>query len=685
MLVRFVFVCVTLLLTGVMAKASTHDSVIFYKKQLQNRTISLEKKIRGYYKLYSYLEPTQPQLAQNYLHKGYHLAQKTQSNFGLGWYFKVQGYQALTAGKFDKGIYYSQLAARYFNHAHDTVNQADCSYQRAYGYLVKGELSGAKKILLSALAKLPQNRFYIQQGKIYSLLAHAEDDKNLLRSLDYMLKSRNATLLAKNYSGLYGVYTDLALFYSTIEDYQMALYNAKLSLYWVKKIKPVVYFDLATVASNVAAPLIALKKYRSALYYVNLSQWASKKLNSDSYDEKVLFLKTDIYLGLKRYDLAAQKLAFIQKNNLEPLSLFYYHLLQLKLATSCHLQERVKQHIKSCDSLLNTGAVSSKKLQLNYYDLVQTHYNTIGAIGKKDQFLNKYYQVKIAQLEQQKDYRLIKLQISQYKREKNFALQKAQLQHKKVQSIQKQLQLETYVFVGTVVFLIFILFLIARVVVSHKKRNQQLRVFNILLEELVSEKEVLLQEIHHRVKNNFQIITSILSIQSRQKNVSTQSFLAQFSSRIHSMAFVHEKLYNKTTVGQIDALTFLRELVENDCISFPDKSNKIGHSVTGQTVYLPIEQLLPIGLIIHELTVNSLKYAFLEQEQGEISILLTENDNHLFITYQDNGVGVVEPIIKNTGLTVVDAFVTKLKGTVSVANENGLCYQFQFPKLLDLT
>jgi two-component sensor histidine kinase len=472
------------------------------------------------------------------------------------------------------------------------------------------------------------------------------------------------------------------LFYSNIDDYQTALYYAKQSLYCVKKIKPIVHFDLATVASNVAATLIALKRFESALYYVNQSLFAAKKVDSRVFEEKGLMYKIEIFLALKRYDQAEKLLQLLKKKQLDPISLFNYHLFSLKLSSALEKFDRSNQHINSCDSLLATGLTLTKTIQLNYYDLLQSHYQQIGEEVKQVEALNRYNHFKIAQLEQQKDYRLIRLQLKSINTEKQLAQRALQQQRLKTSAIASSKQNERTYFIISVSFLLLILLVISWSIYLYRKRNKQLREFNGILEELVLEKEVLLREIHHRVKNNFQIINSILSIQSRQKDLSIKSFFAQFSTRIYSMAFVHEKLYGNKVVGQHNAVTFLRELLEHSCATFPDQTLKIELVVSGKAIYLPIEQLLPIGLIVNELTVNSLKYAFPMQENGMIAIAIDQNEHQVLLSFQDNGIGKIDPTMKKTGLIVVDAFVMKLRGTVVVNHEKGVHYQFEFPKQL---
>lgn len=682
-LVRYVLLLGVLFFVQVTAKAAFIDSVVYYKKQLYYSTTPIDLKIKTYYNLYDFYGTTNPQLAQAYFKRGYFLTRKYHSKYGKGFYHKITAYNELVAGRIQLGIGHSKSAANYFKAIKDTINFVESNYFAAYGLQLNQQVQAAKQLLLSSLKMLPTNRFYKQQGMLYSSLSYLENDHDLVQSLDYLMKSKTACLKANNVIGLYSIYTDLALFYTNMNDFHLALYNSKLALYWVKKNKPVVINDIATVNSNVANALIHLKKYKLALYYVTKSLEAANKIGSNVFLIKGLIDQTQIFIALNQYKRAEKTLQDLKNLHLDASSLFSYHFLWIKFHSVQQQFEKTKLHIQTCDSLLATGLSLTKSAQLNYYDLLQSYYKQTGEKEKQVEALNSYYQLKIAQLEQQKDFRLIKLQLKSIQIEKQYVQRALRQQRLKTIAITRSKHNERKYFIISVLFLIVILFYISWSIYWYRKRNKQLRNFNGILEELVLEKEVLLREIHHRVKNNFQIINSILSIQSRQKDLSIKSFLAQFSTRIYSMAFVHEKLYGNKVVGQHNAVTFLRELLEHSCATFPDQTLKIDLVVSGKAIYLPIEQLLPIGLIVNELTVNSLKYAFPMQENGMIAIAIDQNDQQVLLSFQDNGIGKIDPTIKNTGLIVVDAFVTKLRGTVTVNYEKGLHYQFEFPKQVD--
>lgn len=679
-LVRYILFLGVLFFASTSVKAKSKDSIVFYKKQLQVKTISNEKKIRAYYNLYSYLEASSPKVAQKYLLMGYQLALKTHSNFGRGWYLKVHSYNALTSGKLDKGICFSQLASRFFKLANDTVNYSDANYQSAYGFLMKGNLSKSKYILLKTIEILPKNRFYAQQGKIYSLLAYTENDKNLVRSLEYLLKSRNATLLAKNDKGLYSVYTDLSMFYFNIEAYLKALYNSKRALYWVKHNKPINTFDYTTVTSNIAAIYFAKNNYKNAYYYAYLSYNSAIKIKSDDFIVKALIIKAQALYELNKMDEFAEQIKQLNQYKLTNNQQFSVCLLRIKEALYYNRIESVLNLKLLADSLLlNQSSLTLKQQELYFNLLCQFFKKTANKQAYLTAF-KQYHDIKISSLTKQSDNRLFQLQFKSLQKQKVYSQKAYHQQLVTNRSLKKSIHQERLLFIISFIFISFLFLLVTWSIYLYRKRNKQLREFNGILEELVLEKEVLLREIHHRVKNNFQIINSLLSIQSRQKNGSIKSFLTQFSSRIHSMAFVHEKLYGNKVVGQLNVVTFLRELLEHSCATFPDQTLKIDLVVDGKAIYLPIEQLMPIGLIVNELTVNSLKYAFPMQENGMIAIAIDQNDQQVLLSFQDNGIGKIDPTMKNTGLIVVDAFVMKLRGTVIVNHEKGLHYQFVFPK-----
>jgi len=177
----------------------------------------------------------------------------------------------------------------------------------------------------------------------------------------------------------------------------------------------------------------------------------------------------------------------------------------------------------------------------------------------------------------------------------------------------------------------------------------------------LKEKEVLLKEIHHRVKNNLQIISSLLNLQSEYiKDEQDLEIFKVSQNRIESMALIHEKLYQSEDLAQIDFSEYIRDLVASLFCSYELNLDAIELKINVEQIFLNIETAIPCGLIINELVLNSLKHAFPIGNSGEIYINLYENDeNEIALTISDNGIGFSQDFdFRNTsslGLQLVNA------------------------------
>lgn len=205
------------------------------------------------------------------------------------------------------------------------------------------------------------------------------------------------------------------------------------------------------------------------------------------------------------------------------------------------------------------------------------------------------------------------------------------------------------------------------------------------LKASLREKELLLKEVHHRVKNNMQVISSIFSLQSQLiTDPDTLSILTDSQNRIRSMALIHEKLYQSTSLAQIDFADYVRNLVQNLISTYRDGVNKIQLNLNISNVSLDIDTAIPCGLIINELVSNSLKHAFKHQQFGEIMIVsnrTTHRQLHLII--RDNGVGLPQELnIQKTnslGLRLIRALSRQLNGKWEIYNNQGTIFEIIFP------
>lgn len=198
------------------------------------------------------------------------------------------------------------------------------------------------------------------------------------------------------------------------------------------------------------------------------------------------------------------------------------------------------------------------------------------------------------------------------------------------------------------------------------------------------EKDVLIKEIHHRVKNNLQIIVSLLYLQAQQTNdVKSVNALVDSQTRVKSMALIHEKLYQSANLSSIDFEAYLQNLVSNLMVSYDIDKNKIRVFISARNLPLTINTAIPLGLIMNELVSNSMKYAFPGGRSGNLEINGTVEGKMIRIRIKDDGVGIPEDFdwkkAKSLGLHLVQMLCRQLNGTVELSREAGSTFTIIIP------
>ena len=199
----------------------------------------------------------------------------------------------------------------------------------------------------------------------------------------------------------------------------------------------------------------------------------------------------------------------------------------------------------------------------------------------------------------------------------------------------------------------------------------------------LKEKELLLKEIHHRVKNNLQVVSSLLKLQQNYvTDKKTYDVLVDSQNRVRSMALVHQKLYQSKDFSQIEFGEYVGQLTQQLVNVFRSKSNDVLINVETSNAMLSIDQAIPCGLIINELVSNSLKYAFPSGYAGIINIFVNNTGNESELIIQDNGIGFPSGVdFKDTatlGLQLVNTLVGQLDGTIEMDVKDGTIFTIKF-------
>ncbi|UYP45763.1 hypothetical protein NEF87_002048 [Candidatus Lokiarchaeum ossiferum] len=240
---------------------------------------------------------------------------------------------------------------------------------------------------------------------------------------------------------------------------------------------------------------------------------------------------------------------------------------------------------------------------------------------------------------------------------------------------------------------------VSQVIMAHKNPKGKLEYLSTIIRDIsdlknsettlkqaLHDKDVLLREIHHRVKNNLQIISSLIRLQKPAVDLTNvKQFNQDFQNRIRTMSLLHEILYNSSDFEIIYLDEYVNLLVKYLQDSYPENSQ----NVTFQTIIDPIEidlsQAISCGLIINEIISNSIKYAFPNGEKGVIEIKIwLENKNEIYMEIRDYGKGINPkinfPNDSTLGLQLIAGLTNQLNGTVSLDRENGTCYKIEFKK-----
>ena len=202
----------------------------------------------------------------------------------------------------------------------------------------------------------------------------------------------------------------------------------------------------------------------------------------------------------------------------------------------------------------------------------------------------------------------------------------------------------------------------------------------------LNEKNILLQEVHHRVKNNMQIISSLLNLQTQYvEDEEAIDVLKESQNRVRSMAIIHEKLYQSEDLTNINFVGYIQSLVSNLFYSYNITNNRIQSILKVENLSLNIETAVPCGLIISELVSNSLKYAFPNEMKGEIFVSLKDKEGDYELIVRDNGIGISENIdfnnLETLGLLLVNNLTEQIDGKMTINRKQGTEFRIRFEEI----
>lgn len=240
---------------------------------------------------------------------------------------------------------------------------------------------------------------------------------------------------------------------------------------------------------------------------------------------------------------------------------------------------------------------------------------------------------------------------------------------------------QRYLIIGLIVAIILITAILVWILTLKKKIRERTR----NLTEAVEEKEVLLQEIHHRVKNNLSIISGLIELQlDTTEDEQAKNVLEDSQSRIQSMAMIHDKLYKTDTLSSIRLDNYIEELTETIARTFQNVNDSVSVEYDLDPIEMDIDKTVACGLLVNELVVNAFKHAFKPGNDGKLEITLKRENGKAELIIADNGPGLPdnfkESVDGSLGTMLIDTFSQQLGAqTELLKNYNGAAFRFQFP------
>lgn len=591
-----------------------------------------------------------------------------------------------------KRIGYKEKARAIYHSTANKMKEADYLKDLADLYLLKGDGKYSIRLLDTALSIYKSIGFKELQGT-YNIMCitytELGDYSNALRC--GLLAEKTAEAMNDNSLQKSSIYNHVALVYYYLRNDKEALRYWSSAKTVAEKYQDPGYMQ--TVMANIATVLIRMKRYEEGIAVLKemMKKYPPKELQMRLRIPYILF---NTYYDIKEYKKAEpyylQLFKFHKDLAKDDINQSYlYRSIIRKLIHDKKYQE-VQHYLVEHDAQSQEHGSILMRAQLH-----KQWFEVDSASGKPWSALThfklyKSFKDSLFNIEKSKQISGLEIEYQSVKKDKDILLlrQKSKLQL-------AMLQQETtvrYVFIGGLLLsVLFIALLYSRYRLktrSHEvmgKKQEEINIQNELLKKLLGEKEWLLREIHHRVKNNLQIVISLLNTQSAYlDNEDALIAIRNSQNRMHAMSLIHQKLYQSDNLAEIDMNWYIRELVAyiRECFG-TDK--KILFSVDTEVIKLDVAQAVPLGLIINEAISNAIKYAFPGDRKGNVNISFKLVETRICeLRIADDGIGLPEGFdasnTRSLGMSLMMGLSSQLMGEFKLDSTKGLTLEVTFER-----
>ncbi|TYA57488.1 tetratricopeptide repeat protein [Formosa maritima] len=571
-----------------------------------------------------------------YSSQGIFLSKKTNNKKWLPQFHEMQGRMYANLLELDSASNYFNKALEGYKSINNKKGQATTLFKIGWVHKRKGEIEEALKVDLDALTLMESINDKIGIAGAYSRISEdLNRQERHQEALDYALKTIELCQKNKLENELVYAYTSAGDTYIAMGKNQESFNYYDLALNLARALN-FSTFDLLNFTNNRANALKRMENYQEAKTEYESALKKAKEVNYENAIYVITANLGEVNLLLGNYEEA-----------------LIYQLLTV------NLQEA-------------NGDVSN--LTENY-DHVSSIYEKLNNYPKALEYQKKARSMRdsIVSLESDKAMSNLLTQYETRKKEETIKTQEAKI------SQQEKTQLLYIVIAALLTLSLIGMFTSMR---NIRKKRKKLQTLNLELETKNKQNELLLKEIHHRVKNNLELVKSLIALQSAQlEDSATKDAMIASQNRVQSMGIIHQKLYQGENLGSIEMKDYFLNLSEGILDTF-NSEDQIKIECAMDNLELDVDTAVPIGLIVNELLTNALKYAFPDNKKGNIQIsLMQDKPDVLTLKVVDDGIGKIDGLSpKGTGFgsQLIKLLTQQLNGEMQEENNNGTSVLFHF-------
>ncbi len=525
----------------------------------------------------------------------------------------------------------------------------------------EGLVIAHKYNLTNALANIHMNK----ANTLDESGAYDEAIRNHLESIKLKEKMKDERGLAQSYNNLANVYTHTGQYKEALGYYQQTRIINENQKQQNKT-------SLALAYNNLANGYSALNQYDSVLYFHN----KALALFTETGEKPGMAM---VYHDLGNYYFEQQDYTTSMDYLNKALNIQAGSLLRTDEASTRNIMGvvlgKMNRHKEAEQQLLKALTLvkdTNTRLQESIYKSLASHYNVIGDFEKANDYQSRYFNIKDNLLTESEAINMVKEKGNYDLEKKEIALQLSE-QQKKVDKLSINNRNKTiWLLIVSLGMLGILTFVFAYNIHQRKISAAELSRKNQRIETLV-------RELHHRVKNNLQVVSGLLALQSnRLEDDNARQAMDAGRSRVDAMALIHQKLYMDKDLASVDIKVYLENLSSSLAHSFGYSEQTVSTMVNLNHDNMDVDRAIPIGLIVNELVTNSFKHAFDDTENPEIKVLLVHKKaNVLELEIADNGKGYSgkEDMSSSFGMKLVHTLVEQLNANLVTENINGTSYK----------